>query len=1111
MDQFRSELEQTLAQAIQGNSQEIKSATEKLKKGFYTQPQVIPALVEILQSHQNPSLRQLAGVELNKNIWRFWVDNEEEDTEYATLDDSTKEPLRASLLESTQKEPNELVRHTSAQVICAIASTDLDEGKWPGLFPAVVSFSQSSNAADREISAFILNRLLEDMGDAVQSTRQDIMNLLAALLRDPESLAVRIAAVVALGSLFLVLEEGDFAQYEQLVPSILEVLSQAIAADDDKGATDIFNALNELVVSEVCPLNKYMSDILQHMIQDYGINQNLSDDYRNGALNFVLNVARWRYKKLQALNYGPVLTKACLEIMSQPADQDDNDVDDEDSFEDTPFNISTRIIGYLAEYLPPTQVVGPLIDLMPSLIRSGNPYQAHAAFTALVYSVDGAPDFIYRRFEVIFPLLVEGLQNEADFVKVSALSALGRVALQLPELIGAEHAVLLPLVFNTMDNAKSLAIARQSCMALNFILESLDRQVITEKYLDAIVPKLLSLVSQIDDNQLKGSVVRCVGSAAVAAGRHFLPYFQQTVGVIEKYIGIPQKDVPLDKSVAKLWGMALDSLGTLCSAVGAEHFRPVLAASMDASLAYLDSDVPELKEAALIFLSVVVKAFKDDFTPYLERTLLSLYAVCQQTEFDISEDIDYEGAIVGMDEGALEDAIKVNNAVCFEKEYACDSLGDIISNVSTQTLQPYLEQILDILESCADNMLGDVRSTAIDGLWRLFTIYYLQEHPETPEGWTPEFPYSGPLSDFNRELGNKIRGITLEKLANENEVGSVGAIFSYMTVAIFKCGPWVLGSQEEFAALLEQINAVLNKEHLCQQDEGLDGEVDATGDISEGDEDLIDSATGLLGGIAHASGPGFVQLFQPLAEVLRKYVTSKHAGERTTGVAMFAELYQYLKDGLAQWDSAIMEIFLNALADKKLAVRATGAWGAGLICLYSANTELVRKSYPLILTHLQKLLKKVDRAEKKRTEADEEELHNDYNSLANACGCVARMALRFPDLVPLDQVVPVLLQRLPLQAGFDENEEIYNLLKKLIAENNSAIQAQSNEFIRVIVEVVKQQAEITAKNADRSVGEPEATGPLDNANAKSYVKDIVGFLVSNNPSLAEQNPILKTL
>ena len=61
------------------------------------------------------------------------------------------------------------------------------------------------------------------------------------------------------------------------------------------------------------------------------------------------------------------------------------------------------------------------------------------------------------------------------------------------------------------------------------------------------------------------------------------------------------------------------------------------------------------------------------------------------------------------------------------------------------------------------------------------------------------------------------------------------------------------------------------------------------------------------------------------------------------------------------------------------------------------------------------------------------------NSTDNACGAVARMILRSPSNVPLDQVLPVILKNLPLTRDYEENEPVYNCIFSLLDGNNTYV------------------------------------------------------------------------
>ena len=57
--------------------------------------------------------------------------------------------------------------------------------------------------------------------------------------------------------------------------------------------------------------------------------------------------------------------------------------------------------------------------------------------------------------------------------------------------------------------------------------------------------------------------------------------------------------------------------------------------------------------------------------------------------------------------------------------------------------------------------------------------------------------------------------------------------------------------------------------------------------------------------------------------------------------------------------------------------------------------------------------------------------HDQATVKDNAAGCVSRLILRFPDKVPLDHVLPVLIDSLPLRQDYGENEVVWDMIVKL--------------------------------------------------------------------------------
>lgn len=61
------------------------------------------------------------------------------------------------------------------------------------------------------------------------------------------------------------------------------------------------------------------------------------------------------------------------------------------------------------------------------------------------------------------------------------------------------------------------------------------------------------------------------------------------------------------------------------------------------------------------------------------------------------------------------------------------------------------------------------------------------------------------------------------------------------------------------------------------------------------------------------------------------------------------------------------------------------------------------------------------------------------NITDNACGCVARMIVKAPNAVPLDQVLPLLLSNLPLKQDFQENDPVFSCIFLLLKMEHPSV------------------------------------------------------------------------
>lgn len=88
-----------------------------------------------------------------------------------------------------------LVRHSAARVIAAIAGIEMEHNTWPTLLPWIQETCLSPNVAHREIGVFVLYSVIESIMDSSTSAIPQFLQLFEKLLQDPESNNVRVTAV----------------------------------------------------------------------------------------------------------------------------------------------------------------------------------------------------------------------------------------------------------------------------------------------------------------------------------------------------------------------------------------------------------------------------------------------------------------------------------------------------------------------------------------------------------------------------------------------------------------------------------------------------------------------------------------------------------------------------------------------------------------------------------------------------------------------------------------------------------------------------------------------------------------------------------------------------
>ena len=1006
------ELHGLLQQANVPDTSTVKAATEALQTRYLKNAQAVPALFEILATSPELAVRQLAGVELRKKLaksTKVWTKQSVE----------VRDQIKSRLLDLIAQENNNLLRNGIARVIAEIARKELPHNAWPALLPWLYESAESPNAAQRQAAILVLFIVLEtfvDGGDALKSQLPRIMGLFAKSLQDPESLEVRITTVRALGKVAENLEaedQADLAAMQSAVPQMVEILQQCLDASHNEGVRQILDVFENLCMLETPVLTTHLAELIAFFVRN-SANRDHEEDLRLMCLNSLVWTIQYKRSRVQSLG----LARPMLEQLMPIATEEESD----DVEEDTPARLALRVIDQLATELPPSHVFPPLLEQIQAYAANADPMHRKAAMMAFGVSVEGCSEYIRPHMDELWPFVENGMRDPEAVVRKAACITLGCLCEMLDEECAAKHATFLPLI---MELINAPATQRAACTALDALLEVMGNDI--GQYLPAIMERLTGLLETAPIS-VKATITGAIGSAAHAAKAGFVPYFEPMMQRVQPFLQLTEEGEEMD-----LRGIATDTVGTFAEAVGKDLFRPYLPEMMKLTVESLAMDQPRIRECAFIFFAVMARVFGDEFGPYLEHVVPKMLASFQQSEHDAVPGASGNGVITGMgipgeDDGdddfvdleELNDAfLNVSTAVAVEKEVSADSLGELFQHTRSAFL-PFVGQATEELIPLTSHFYQGIRKSAIATLFTFInTLYELSN----PAPWAPGATVKVPLNADVQNVVQLIIPSIMEAWEAEDDRTAAIEICQSLAACLNKCGPAII-APDWLEATCANTHLILEKKAPPQVDpEAVDDE--ETEEASEYESVLISAATDLVGAMANVLGSDFGgPLQQFLPQIAKYYSPGRSQSDRATSVGSLGEIIVGMKGAITPFTQDIIAILSRSLSDEEASVRSNSAFAAGVLI---ENSEVdLSPHYGSLLTALQPFFEKHgEEPEDVRTARD------------NACGCLARMIAKKPDVVPLDQALPILFSSLPLDNDYAEWTPVLLCLVQLVQTNNA--------------------------------------------------------------------------
>ncbi|XP_069007588.1 importin-4-like [Embiotoca jacksoni] len=1012
------ELEQILLKLTQPDNAVIQQATVQLKQAF-KDPAIIPALCAVMSGSRNHQIRQSATVMLRMRVKKHWK----------KISPNDRESLKALVLQAFMQETEHTVQHSLSQ-LCAVMVKHETPDRWPALLQLLNQSTKSSNPNDRQVGLLLLNKVMESNPESFKPHYCQLIQLFSTVLQDLSNPSALYYCILTLTAITAYTGTEEMNQMRSLIPSVIVALKHLIKSDQDE-ASEAMEVFNELMESEVSIIIPHVAEMVRFCLE-VGSDTTLSDSVRVKALSCIAFLIKLKSKtvlKQKLLNpilqtIFPVLTATPPPGEQDPEDEEDDSGDGTDN--ESPKHCAAQIIDTMALHMPPEKLFQQLMPLTQACLASGDPYSKKGGLMVLAVLAEGCADHIRTKMlSSVLQTVCQSLSDNNQVVRSAGLFALGQFSEHLQPEVSKFSAELMPLLLGYLSSLNGAKVGHviKAFYALENFMENLGADI--EPYLPTLMETMLSALNTTDVVKIKELAVSAIGAIANAAKELLVPYFPVVIESLKGFLTATTEEM------RSLQTQSLDTLSVLARTIGKDVFSPLAAECVRLGLNLTDTiDDPDIRRCTYSLYAAVSTVSPDCLTPHLTAITTVMLLALKSNEgitahieedktFVLLDDDDDDDNEDGKDEGdLLEDeterdvhdvaGFSVENAYIDEKEDACDSLGEMAFNTGA-AFQPFLESSFQQVYEMRDFPHEDVRRAAFGAMGQFCRAQH-NTWKENP-------------NEANHQALLKLLDLVLpcfvETVRTEHERLVVMGVLETMNNVIKSCKDQAFKNPSRLKEISYVIRDVLKKKTVCQDsgcDEAGDEEQQAEYDA------MLQEFAGEGIPLVTASVPAdtfFPFLNDLLPLIMSKAKSSCTVADRSFSVGTIGEILQALVSvsggqGVAgRLSNRLLPVLVAGVRDSDSEVRNNSVFGLG--CLAQAAGPIVVSDYPMMLSVFSNLLTK----------------ESDIRVIDNLCAALCRMIMSNVDAVPLEQVVPALINKLPLKEDLEENKTVFSCLVML--------------------------------------------------------------------------------
>ncbi|CUG86134.1 Hypothetical protein, putative [Bodo saltans] len=988
-------------------------------------------LVQLLRDTATTSAgaRQLSAILLRKKLFSLW----------RSLSIEHQQELKNILLTQLGAEPVKIVRFAIAHVVSILAKAEArDEHGWPELQQSIFSAMQSPDAEMRELSMVLSYSIAEVFGDQptfINGVGQAVVGGLS-----DSALNVRLAAIKAVGVILPFLhgqKSVKATMHASIIPIVIQTIESNIA--DPNALTLVLRTME--LAEQLCEElhtnthSEYLMQLFQMLLTVMGAVGASHLRVREHASEVLGMVVQNKPKFIQKANLIDQLVRGCLTVMSEeesisfPFDYDEEEQDmDDDDVEllrvRTPCMFASRLLNLCCSHLSTKTVTASAMSMITAVLENpaAAPLLRKAAIIGLACLSEGNPGYLRRRVTMILNAVQLLLQDASHIPREAAAFALMYFSDHLQPEILTHHHTLLPLLIEMLKDQHD-NVRRRVAETLDTLCENVAENL--EPYIVQLMPRIMEAIP-ISTTATQEALVSAISSVAQTQ----CPAFQQFG---ESVLALLREPMSLDISHPSLLRVkATECVGIVSLAMGRERYQPFFHFFMEKVVENLNTTRAELREESFGFLANMCEMLKEQFVPFLNdavtaaiesinrdvghvenKHLLAQAASIQLGIHDDSDDNDSDGE--DEDEDPNEMHVRVRTADVEEKSSAAYCIGTLAEVLKVENFGLVrLQMCWQTLVNVSGHFHPNVRSNALEALTKIAIA---------AQGTVPfaKSPAGAIQENLNADVREIINGLLYEVLypcmAGETEKEVVAAACDALQKLIQYFGAQTFSS--DIADLCAVIGNLLRNEAPCQaNDEDVnsddDGEDGAAGDNIGEDHDhvLMDAVCDTIDTLAEAFGASFEPYFRELGPHLLKYLAEgRPAEDFTMAAGVMANCFMSMGPSSEPY-------FNDAITIAQRIIYETDESAAKANCCFIIRALMEHCSHCISNTGNQALLQQILTALWNVAGSNDEIPQACDNAISATCTVVMKLA----PMVPMQAVVPTLLQHLPMKVDKDENK-----------------------------------------------------------------------------------------